>query len=249
MTQRVKTGISGFDDLIDGGFPKGFIVLLAGTPGTGKTLFSMEYAYTGAKTKEKTMYVTFEQNLSELRDQAKKIGMDLKKFEDSGDLILMHIPIARLTPDMIDDIKNKVRDNGVKRLVIDSLTTLSVNAPIYTPIKDIALRDIMNYKAFFSPPILGDFVIKRFLYAFLADIKDLGCTTLVTSEAPEKGEYISRDTVSEFIADGVLSFTFEALGGDFSRSLLVRKMRGTAHDEDIHPVEITKEGLVIHRME
>lgn len=249
MAKRVPTAIKGFDELIQGGLPEGAVTLLIGTPGTGKTLFTLEYAHNGAvKFKEKSLYITLEQSLDDIREQARQIGLDLKTAEKAGTLTLMHIPIHSFNTESINEIKKEVQKKGIKRLVIDSLSTLSVNAPVYTPIKDIALRDIMNYKAFFSPPVLGDFVVKRFIYGFLYEVKQLGCTTLVTSEAPEKGEFLSRDTVSEFIADGILLLNFEAMGGEFSRSLLVRKMRGTKADEDIHPLEITDKGIVVHNL-
>ncbi len=247
--KRVKTGIKGFDELVEGGLPEGFTILLIGTPGTGKSLFTLEYLHNGAqKYKEKSMYITFEQSLSDVREQASKIGLDLARLEKNGMLTLMHIPISAVETHTIDEIKKEVKKRKIKRLVVDSISTLAVNAPVYTPIKDLALRDIMNYKAFFSPPVLGDFVVKRFIYGFISDLKELGCTTLVTSEAPEKGEFLSRDGVSEFIADGVLMLTFESLGGEYSRSLLVRKMRGTKNDDDIHPFEISKKGIVVHNI-
>jgi KaiC/GvpD/RAD55 family RecA-like ATPase len=248
MTKRVKTGIKGFDELVEGGFPEGFTVLISGTPGTGKTLFALEYLHNGAvKFKEKSMYITVEQSLDDVRQQAANIGLDLKKAEGKN-LFLMHVPVDELNEKTIEKIKEEVSKRKIKRLVIDSMSTLAINAPIYTPLKDLALRDIMDYKAFFSPPILGDFVVKRFIYGFLSDLKELGCTTLITSEAPEKSEYLSRDTVSEFIADGVLVMTFESLGGNYSRSLLVRKMRGTKNDEDVHPVEISNKGIIVHKL-
>ena len=247
---RIKTGIKGFDELVQGGFLLGSTVLVIGTPGTGKTLFSLEYAYNGAsKFKEKSMFITLEQKLDELRENARNIGLDLEPLEKSGELILMYIPVNELDTHTIDKIKEEVKNKKIKRLVIDSLSTLAVNAPIYTPIRDIALRDIMNYKAFFSPPILGDFVVKRFVYGFISDLKDTECTTVITSEAPEKGEFLSRDTISEFLADAVLLLTFESMGGEYSRSLLIRKMRGTNNDEDIHPLEISNNGIVVHNIE
>jgi KaiC/GvpD/RAD55 family RecA-like ATPase len=247
MIERVKTGINGFDNLVQGGFPKGFIVLLIGTPGTGKTLFSLEYLYNGAsKFNEKCMFLTLEQNLDDLRTQANGIGMEVEKLEKKGSLTLMHIPANGLDAHTIDQIKKEVKKRKITRLVVDSLSTLAVNAPIYTPIKDLALRDIMNYKAFFSPPILGNFVVKRFIYNFMTDLKEIGCTTIITSEAPQRGEYLSRDTISEFLADGVLILNFESMGGEYSRSLLVRKMRGTKNDDDMHPLEISGKGIVIH---
>lgn len=247
MSKRVKTGIKGFDKLVEGGLPEGFTILISGTPGTGKTLFALEYLHNGAtESKEKSMFVTLEQNLDDVRSQAKRIGLDLKRAENNSSLTLMHVPVEELSEKTIEKIKEEVSKRKIKRLVIDSLSTLAINAPIYTPIKDLALRDVMDYKAFFSPPILGDFVVKRFIYGFLADLKELGCTTIVISEAPEKGEYISRDTISEFVCDGVILLNFESLGGDYSRSLVIRKMRGTKHNEDVHPVEISDKGITIH---
>lgn len=249
MDGRVKTGIKGFDELVQGGLPAGFTVLVTGTPGTGKTLFTLEYLYNGAsKFRERSMYVTFEQNLDDIRKQAKLVGLDLKKFESNGLLTLIYIPIVELNAETIGRIKKEAIKRKVKRLVIDSLSTLSINAPIYSPIKDLALRDIMNYKAFFSPPILGEFVVKRFIYSFIDELKQIGCTTLIISESPEKGDYLSRDTVSEFLSDGVLLLTFESMGGEFPRSLLIRKMRGTKHSVDIHPIEVGTKGLVIHNV-
>lgn len=246
---RVASGIQGFDKLIQGGFPEGFVVLIAGTPGTGKTLFGLEYLYNGAeKFKEKSMLITFEQSLDDVRHQANCIGLDLVSLEKKGMVTLMHIPIHDLDHSTLEKIKKEVTKRGIKRLVVDSISTLAINAPIYEPIKDVALKDIMNSKAFFSPPIMGDFVVNRFIYSFIDSLRRMNCTTLLISEASEKGEYISRDTVSEFIADGVLSITFESMGGAYSRSLIVRKMRGTKNDEDIHPLEIGENGLVVHEV-
>ena len=52
FTDRVKTGVSGFDELVEGGIPKGFNVLITGLPGTGKTIFGLQYLYTGLKNGE-----------------------------------------------------------------------------------------------------------------------------------------------------------------------------------------------------
>ena len=60
--KRIPAGISGFDELTGGGFPENFVILLAGTPGTGKSIFSLEYIYNGAtKFNENGAYITLEQ--------------------------------------------------------------------------------------------------------------------------------------------------------------------------------------------
>lgn len=247
LNGRVKTGIKGFDELVDGGIPRGSSVLIVGTPGTCKTIFALETLYNGAKMGEKGLYVSFEQDPDELREQASQFGMDLYAMEKKGLLKLEYIPVKQLNPHTADELLRDVLRHGIKRVVIDSISTLSINAPIYQPLKDLALRDFMEAKSFFSPVIAGDLIVRRFLYNFVDELKHIdGCTSFLISEAGEKSEYLSRDTISEFVCDGIVLLSFESLGGQYSRSLIVRKMRNTRHDDDAHPVEVSKSGLVIH---
>src|SRR3989344_5041876 len=116
MGRRVRTGIAGFDSLVEGGFHEGFIILVSGTPGTGKTLFGLEYLYNGAKKfREKGMFITLEQKLDELRAQASAIGLNLKKLEKNGSLTLMHVPVNELNSETIDRIKSEVKKRNIKR--------------------------------------------------------------------------------------------------------------------------------------
>ncbi len=248
---RVKTGIKGFDELVQGGFPVASTILLCGTPGTGKSIFSMEYVYNGAKKfGDKSLYVSFEQSTNDIRSQAALLGMNFAELEKKKKLELMYIPTQDLDQDTADMIVKKVMQGKFKRLVIDSVSTLSINAPIYESSKDISLVDIMKERSFFAPPIIGDFIVKRFIYNFVNSLKNVDhCTTMLISEAAEKGEYISRDTISEFICDGVILLKFESMIGEFSRNLLVRKMRHTNNNENVHPLEITDDGIVIHKVE
>ncbi len=247
-TKRVPTGIKGFDELVEGGFPEGASILICGTPGTGKTIFGMEFVYYGAKKfNEKCLYVSFEQKIDDIREQAARFGWDFQSLEKSGKLKIMHIPLKNIDENTTRDVVKVIQKNGIKRVIIDSISTLAVNAPIYTTIKDMTMVDMINRKKVFSPAILGDFVVKRFIYGFISELNNMEhCTSLLISESSEKGEYLSRDTISEFFCDGVVHLTFESMGGQYSRSLIVRKMRKTANDEDIHPLEISNKGVVIH---
>jgi KaiC/GvpD/RAD55 family RecA-like ATPase len=247
--QRVKTGIPGFDDLVQGGFPLSSSILVCGGPGTGKTIFCLQFLVAGAQeNKEKGLYVTFEQRADALREQAQQFGWDLASLEKQGLLHIIAIPLEKITDKTIKEIQEVVKKEGIKRLVIDSLSTLVVNAPIYTMPSELAIKDIMGENIIFSPPIIGDYIVKRFIYSFIEQLRSLNCTSLLVSEASQSGEYISRDTLSEFVCDGVVLITFEALGGEFSRSLIVRKMRQTKNDDNVHPLEISDSGLVVHKI-
>lgn len=247
--KRVPTGVPGFDNLIQGGFPQGSSIVIAGGPGTGKTIFGLQFLYDGAtRYNEKGLLVTFEQRPEDIYEQAKQFGWNLQQLEKQGKLKILAYPANKINDKTIDEIKHTIETDGIKRLVLDSISTLIVNAPVYTRRDDLVLKDVVSEYTIFSPPIIGDYIIKKFLYTFLDSLKGIGCTCLFIAEASQTGEFYSRDTLSEFAADGLVLITFEALGGEFSRSLIVRKMRQTKNDEDIHPLEIGKNGIVVHEI-
>ncbi len=228
---KIKTGIKGFDELIKGGFPKGSTILLSGTPGTGKTIFALEYLYNGAtKFNENGLYVTFEEKKDNLKAQAKQFGWNLDQLEKSGKLRVLHIPTSSISKNTVKDVIERANQFKAKRLVIDSLSTLSINTPTtYTNVNE-----------------MNEYTIKRFIYTFIDELKQLkSITSLLISQVTDE-KRLSRDTISEFICDGIVYIIYESMGGEFSRSLIVRKMRQVKNDEDVHPLEISKKGLVVH---
>lgn len=248
MIPRVATGIKGFDDLIQGGMPQGASVVVCGAPGTGKTIFALEFLYNGAiEHKEKGLYVSFEQTVDALKQQASMFGWALEPLLKKKQIEIWSIPIEDLDHTVGDTIIGYCKTKGIKRLVIDSLSTLAINAPIYQPVKDIALVDIMKQKSFFSPPIIGDIIVRRYIYMLVSELQRLkNCTSLLISEGTIGGEYLTRDTISEFACDGIIHLTFESVAAGYSRSLTVRKMRETKNDPNTHPLEITRNGVVVH---
>lgn len=231
--ERVATGIKGFDSLIEGGFPKGSSVLLSGTPATGKTIFALEYLINGIKKfDEKGLYITFEEKESNLKNQALQFGWDLNDFEKKGKLIIRYVSPSEISKNTIKEMIELAKEHNIKRLVIDSLSTLSINTP----------------STYLNVNEMNEFTIKRFIYSFVDELKQFdGITSILISQSISD-DSLSRDNVSEFICDGIVHLTFESMGGQFSRSLLVRKMRRTKNEEDIHPLEISKNGVVVHNI-
>lgn len=247
VSDRVKTGIPGFDGLIEGGFPKDSSILVVGGPGCGKTIFCMQYLYNGAKMfKEKGLYISFEQTSESIREQAKQFGWDFASLEKKGLLEIMSVSVGELNKKIIQEIEEKVKKKGYKRVVVDSLSTLVINAPIYTNPHDLSVEDVVGENVIFSPPIIGEYIVRKFVYGFVESLRKLGSTNLLVGEADQSGATLTRDSLSEFACDGIVSITFESLGGEFSRSLIVRKMRRTKNEEDIHPLEIGNKGIVVH---
>lgn len=244
---RVPTGVPGLDKLIQGGLPKLSSTLVVAGPGCGKTIFCMQYIFNGAKEfNEKGLYVTFEQSSESLKKQAKQFGWDFQKLEKEGMIEILSVPVTKLNRKTIEDIEERVNKKGIKRLVIDSLSTLIINAPIYADTSDMSTQDVVGENVFLSPPVMGDYLVKKFIYSFVERLRVLNSTNLLVGEADQTGTTLTRDSLSEFACDAIISITFESLGGEFSRSLIIRKMRHTKNNEDIHPMEISKKGIVVH---
>ncbi|MBN1792718.1 AAA family ATPase [Candidatus Woesearchaeota archaeon] len=247
VMKKSKTGIPGFDKLVQGGFPTGANILLCGTPGSAKSIFSLQYAYNGAMMYgEKSMYVSFEQSKDSIERQAVQFGWNLAAAEKKGLLHVKNVPVKKIDHTTFPKIIEYVKQHKIKRLVIDSLSTLSINAPMYAAINELFLKDLIMPDNIYAPSLSGDYMLKRFIYMLIGELQDLNVTCLLISEIEQGSEAYSRDTVSEFLCDGIVQMTFESMGGKYSRSLLVRKMRHVKNDEDIHPVEIGKKGLVVH---
>lgn len=236
--ERIKTGINGLDELIQGGFPKGHCILLSGAPGTGKTIFGMQYIHEGAKKGENGLYVTFTEDVDDMLLQASVFGWDIQKLIKKDRFKLLHLDIEKF--DMKDIIK-EVKKGKYQRLVIDSLSAI-LSHPVALEDVDVSyvLRDRLD-RLVPSPLHMG--VATRLLVdKIVSEIKSLDCTSIIISELVEGVGGLSRDTISEFLVDGVVTLQYVMIGIESSRNLMIRKMRATAHSENIHPIEF-KEGV------
>lgn len=236
--ERVSTGIRGLDEIIEGGYPRNSVILIAGGPGTGKTLFCLQYLYEGAKNGEYGIYLTFEEDPKDLKEASKKIGISLESLDK-----IKIIKPENITdiPQIIKILEDEVKKNNVKRLVIDSISSLEILASTFPSVgfdvSPIKLRE--GYKVMPQK----EAIIRKFLYNIVKYLKSLNVTALLTSEA--QNEKYSRSGVIEFLADGVIKLSAEAVGNILERSLYIVKMRKTKVEGGIYRISIEKGGIRI----
>jgi circadian clock protein KaiC len=77
MTDKAETGIRGLDDILSGGFKRGNIFLVEGSPGAGKTTIALQFLMEGARVGEKSLYITLSETAKELRASAVSHGWEL----------------------------------------------------------------------------------------------------------------------------------------------------------------------------
>ncbi|MEM2570045.1 MAG: ATPase domain-containing protein, partial [Candidatus Bathyarchaeia archaeon] len=125
---RVPTGISGLDEIAGGGFPKNSLIILAGNPGTGKTIFSAHFLYYGAANYgEKGVYVSFAESKEAFLKNMRGLGLDFEKLEKEGKFRFLDMVTVRseAVSTVLEAILKEVSGLGAKRLVIDSFSALA----------------------------------------------------------------------------------------------------------------------------
>lgn len=223
---RTQTGIPNFDNLVEGGFPNSSSNVLFAKAGCGKTIFSLQYLVNGIeKFKEKGVYFTFEERKDSLIKQAQQFGWDLEKLEKKNSLKIISLGIDEINSKTIDDIIQIIQDLKAKRVVIDSLSTLS-----YLLVENSTSNE---------------FQIRRFIYQFISKLNQENITSILVSQ--EEDTIVT--TIAKYVCDGIIHLEFESLGGDYSRIISIPKMRKTKNNEDIFPLQISSKGITIHEIE
>ena len=223
----VPSGIEGLDEILNGGFPKRRIILVTGGPGTGKTVFAIQYLYHGAvNLGEKGVFISLEEPIERIKENMRRFGFDLEKPIKEGKLSFVELTPIQFTTikpsGLIHLIREKVKP-GVERLAIDPLTTIMLQE------KDIYQQRLDLMRLFKT-------------------LSELDCTAVVTSEA-RYAMLKRRFHAEEFLADGVVILHKIVLKGRVIQALQVEKMRGTLHDTQLRPYKITEKGIVVYPKE
>ena len=205
---RTPTGIKGLDENLQGGFPKGSMILITGNPGTGKTMLSGEFLYHGAhECSENGLYVSFSEGRATFIDNMKKFGRDFHELEGQDrfevlDLITVKEPGIDAVMEMII---SRIDETGAERLVIDSFTAM---ANAFTTVIDA-----------------------RVMFHLLSKVvRQTGCTTLLVTEIPTGLKTIGM-SIEEFVVDGIIILGKQLRDGYTIRNLEIAKMRGTRIEE------------------
>jgi KaiC/GvpD/RAD55 family RecA-like ATPase len=204
--ERVETGIPGLDQLVEGGIPKDFIVLVAGSSGTGKTTMMMQFLAKGVKKGEKCVYIGLGESEDVIIKCMSRYNLDINALAADDKLSFAAIPTMEFK--FLKEIVEKL-DDSVKRLVIDPISALVFRYDEGTDLRE-NIRELVEL------------------------IREKNITCLISSEVLEGSSGISRFGIEDFLADGIIVLYYMKEGAKRFRGLEVRKMRGTSHSDLIH---------------
>jgi circadian clock protein KaiC len=222
---RVPTGIPGLDEMLNGGFPSGHVVLVTGLPGTGKTCFGLQFLAHGLARGEKGVYLSLEEDAPALLAAARQFGWSMDDAVTQGALRIVRMDpketkqnLHRLQSELAGELKAL----GAQRIVVDSVSLLNM------------LSDDEPSR-------------RNSLFALAAACKSSGATSVFTAEADPTHPGISRDGLSEYVADGVvlLGYSSGEEGRRIGLALRILKMRRTAHSRSSQPYLIGTRGITV----
>lgn len=227
--ERLSTGVPGFDALVGGGIPRGFLVAVTGEPGTGKTIFSIHFIAQGVKEGDRCVYVTTEESRESIVKQAGQFGIDLSKAMEERKLLMIDALMGLEDPWSlksldVEELVNKVIEAkkalgyGRSRLVIDSLSAFWLDRP--------AMARRYSY------------LVKKVLAKWDFTVLAVSQYAITTSDAFGFG--------LEHIADGIIRFRRFVREGALRRYILIEKMRQTNHSLTMQEISIVDgKGLIV----
>lgn len=216
--ERLTIGVPGLDEMLGGGLPAGYSMLVAGPSGSGKTILATAFLAEGVRIGEPGIIVAFEQTPSQSRTRT------VDDMVRAGSIGLINTRSLDLS---IDEILQRVVDLIHKmkatRVVIDSLS---------------------GFELAVAPSFREDF--RESLFRMVAVLSNLGVTMLMTSELEDRYTDLRFSPYgSAFLTDAIIVQRYVEIDSRLKRVMAVVKVRGSAHCDELRQYEIVDGRIVI----
>jgi circadian clock protein KaiC len=222
LGERLLTGISGLDEMIESGWLRGTSTLLAGPSGAGKTTVALHFLRQGAAQDEPSLLVNFQENPTQIRRSMQSFGWDADDLLTPNKLDVMYTsPVELHIDSIVNEILGRIDRNGVERVAIDALADVERSA-----------RDQQRFM--------------DYLYALNQIFAARNITAMLVLETAVGTAPWTGDTGQQisYMSDNVLLLSME-LEQELSRGVRVIKSRASAHDGRRHVLRITPQGVVV----
>jgi circadian clock protein KaiC len=233
--EKAPTGIIGLDEITGGGLPQGRTTLLVGGPGSGKTIFALQFLAHGARIDDAPgIFVAFEESAERILANSNGFDWELAQLRNNKKLFFID---AQPTPDLIQSgnfdlggllavLEAKVSEMGARRIVFDAI--------------DMVLALLPNNAA-----------RRREVYGLHAWLLQHGLTAIITAKASGEVATLENKQIEQpfgfmqFMVDCAIVLNHRVVQGVSQRNLRVQKYRGSSFDENESPFLIGKNGFEV----
>ncbi len=222
------TGISGLDEITNGGLPTGRPTLICGSAGCGKTLFAMQFLVNGITTyNEPGVFMSFEEPGKDLSQNMLSIGFDLEQLKADKLLRVDYVHVERTEIEengefdlegLFIRLNYAIDSIGAKRVVLDTIESL--------------------FSSIDNQALLRSEIRRLFQW-----LKEKGVTAIITGERGEAT--LTRQGLEEYVSDCVILLDFRVIDQIATRRLRIIKYRGSTHGTNEYPFLIDTTGISV----
>ncbi|MFD1512755.1 ATPase domain-containing protein [Halomarina rubra] len=222
--ERVSTGVTGLDEVLNGGLVQNRTYMIRGQPGAGKSILGLEFLVAGAEAGENVMYVNMEEPEHEIRQNAASLGIDVDDvafldLSPDSEFFADDLSYDIFAPDEVeggavtDQISERVESESPDRIFVDPITQMRHLSP-------------------------DEYQFRKEVLSFMQFLKEQGATVLFTSQATE----LTPDDDLQFMCDGVVELERTNKG----RTVTVPKFRGSSTLDGEHALRIAEGGIEVY---
>jgi circadian clock protein KaiC len=214
--RRLATGVPKLDEMLGGGLPEGYSMLVAGPSGSGKTVLATAFLAEGVRRGEPGVLVAFEQTPSRSWHHL------LSDLVRDGRIGLINTRALDLSIDeIVAQLLEVIARMKAKRVVIDSLS---------------------GFELAVAPTFREDF--RESLFRMVTALSGTGVTVLMTSELEDRYTDLRFSPYgSAFLTDAIVVQRYIEVESQLKRVMAVVKVRASAHSTDLREYEIDGAGI------
>ena len=220
--ERVSSGVERLDTMLGGGYYRGSSVLITGFPGTAKTTLSGAFAEAACARGERTLFVSFDSDGTEVIRNLTSVGIQLGPYVRNGCLKMVSArTITGSAETLLVRVKTMAAEHKTRCIVIDPVSTLSKTGNEMT----------------------AHGVAERLIDWSKADGTTLVCTSLLDemSGQTDAGTPLQIST----LADTWIHLNYLVQAGERNRGMSIIKSRGTAHSNQVRELLLSDTGVTL----
>jgi circadian clock protein KaiC len=215
---RLSVGVPALDEMLGGGLPAGYSLLVAGPSGSGKTVLATQFLLEGVTRGEAGVVAAFEKTPYQ---SSRRAMQDLIRGGKVGMIDTRGLDLS--IDETLHEMTEMVRRLNAKRVVIDSLS---------------------GFELALAPTFREDF--RESLYRMVAVLTGMGATILMISELEDRYTDLRFSPYgSAFLTDAIIMQRYLEMQGVLKRAMAVVKLRGSDHSKELRLYEITDDGIVV----